>query len=752
MRPSLSRTLQPLAPLALFALALLVRGLPRKRVLVGDDVIPFGNDAYYHLRRIAYSVVHFPEVLDFDPYINFPHGAKPIWPPLFDWMVALASLPFYRPDEVQSVELLAVWVPPVLGAATVVSLFALAKRHLGVATAFVAASILSVLPAHFHYSQIGFVDHHAAVALTATWLLGASMTLLDRDGRASGGATRSALAAGACLAIALLVWPGSLLHAGVVELGLLIHLLCRPTSGAARSSAGRFALVQVVACLLLLPLCWGNEWVVWGRWSPVVLSRFQPWLFGSLALWGAACALLWRGDAWGVSRARRVISGLAVGLVILALGGLLLPELQRGAVDAWRWLARIEQFQASVGESLPLFVDAGHFDIEAGVERLSGFVLVFPGAVLLAGFWAWRRSNRPALLLWLGWSLTLFVVTLVQRRFFNSFSVGLALTMGWAVCEAWRRLGERAPGGAVGRGAARLALVGVAVAILAPSLGTYGYHLRNELAGDEGLRRVRPWVLPRLGLVAAARWLQRSTPATAGWLDRDAQPEYGVLGPWYLGHLLEYVARRPTVVDNFGDDIGERNLGLVRRYYSSREAESAKILEELRVRYVIAPQRHDFLDAVPDDDAVFMALAYFDGSEREFPQIGDPPALSRHRLVYEADPVVDRGSESVPLLKIYEFVPGVRIGGRAAPGRRIRASLALLTNRGREFVYRTTTSSSAEGRYQLRVPYGSAHSARYQVKPLGPYTLSCDGDTARLTVPEWAVKRGAAMKGPDLCR
>jgi asparagine N-glycosylation enzyme membrane subunit Stt3 len=93
------RVFRFLGPVGLFGLAFAVRALPRQRVFAGDDVLFFGNDAFYHLRRIVYSVVRFPDLLDFDLYINYPHGAKPIWPPLFDWAVALVSLPFYRPGE-----------------------------------------------------------------------------------------------------------------------------------------------------------------------------------------------------------------------------------------------------------------------------------------------------------------------------------------------------------------------------------------------------------------------------------------------------------------------------------------------------------------------------------------------------------------------------------------------------------------------------------------------------------------------------
>lgn len=76
------RWLVSLTPWLIFALALATRGLQWTSVLIADRVIFFGNDAYYHMRRIVFALERFPETLQFDTYVNFPEGAKVIWPPL----------------------------------------------------------------------------------------------------------------------------------------------------------------------------------------------------------------------------------------------------------------------------------------------------------------------------------------------------------------------------------------------------------------------------------------------------------------------------------------------------------------------------------------------------------------------------------------------------------------------------------------------------------------------------------------------
>jgi len=58
------------APVSLFLLAFAIRCLPWRTVfgVPGTErPIFFGNDAYYHMRRIAWSLAHYPGALGFDP-------------------------------------------------------------------------------------------------------------------------------------------------------------------------------------------------------------------------------------------------------------------------------------------------------------------------------------------------------------------------------------------------------------------------------------------------------------------------------------------------------------------------------------------------------------------------------------------------------------------------------------------------------------------------------------------------------------
>jgi asparagine N-glycosylation enzyme membrane subunit Stt3 len=201
--------------LLLFAAALAVRALPFGVVATPDGVrFPTGADELYHMRRIWFTAAKFPASLEFDRYMNFPLGAPPIWPPFFDWTIGALARALVGGADQAAVERVAIWAPPLIGAFAVLAAAALARRTFSAAAGWATGAWLALLPAHVTYGSIGELDHHVAVGLFVLALVAAAMRLVRGKLRSG------ALASGAALAAALLLWPGSLLHVVVV------HKLC----------------------------------------------------------------------------------------------------------------------------------------------------------------------------------------------------------------------------------------------------------------------------------------------------------------------------------------------------------------------------------------------------------------------------------------------------------------------------------------------------------------------------------------------
>ena len=199
---------------------------------------------------ILFSLERFPEALRFDRYINYPHGGEPIWTPLFDGVLALLAFPVYvgaDPASAARVETVLMWVPPILGAATVVVVYWMARRIFDPTTALVSGVILALLSGHYWYSQVGFIDHHAAVAL-----LSASLLAVATRGISALGDRRLwgwAVATGLVLALLVLVWPGALLHVLILEAALLGFFATRQSQDEARRAASASVVVNAVAAL-----------------------------------------------------------------------------------------------------------------------------------------------------------------------------------------------------------------------------------------------------------------------------------------------------------------------------------------------------------------------------------------------------------------------------------------------------------------------------------------------------------------------
>jgi len=116
------------------------------------------------MRRILYTVDNFPHTLWFDSYLNYPHGLDLMWPPLFDQLIAGIALTAGAGNQ-PSVELVSALVPPVLGAATVLIIYLLARELFGRRVALLSAFVLAIAPAHVARSCFGCTDHHVLEVL-----------------------------------------------------------------------------------------------------------------------------------------------------------------------------------------------------------------------------------------------------------------------------------------------------------------------------------------------------------------------------------------------------------------------------------------------------------------------------------------------------------------------------------------------------------------------------------------------------------
>jgi dolichyl-diphosphooligosaccharide--protein glycosyltransferase len=736
-------TTAPAVGSAIFVFALAIRALWWPRIFTESGVIPpHGSDEFLHLRRIWYSVVRFPELLEFDAYVNHPIGGEIITPPGFDLAVAALARILVGAHDQGAVEMVAAWVPAVLGAAAAVTAFALASRVFGLGAGIVSGVLLALLPGHYYTSQVGWVDHHVAVSLLSALLaLGAVSAQSKPAGR---GWPVLAVTLGLGAAAILSVSPGALLHLALFQGLAFIWMLQARDVARAISRAWHLALIQGLAALAIAPYAVGLEWKQYGGWSPFVLCNFQPaWLAGT-AIACAALALLWSRTRWGGDPRRRWLAAAALAGTALVAALVTIPELSASIDQAAGWFTEEEaNYLSDIDEIQPLFAKTGGADKSDASMHLTRLIYAYPLALAWL-FLSAVRSRRPDRWLVFAWGTAFYVAVLSQLRFLSSFSLPFAIAMGGALTAAVgalrRRLAQRQQSVRI---AACCVLLGLGVFVALPSANFYSPKLafwwhRSE-THDLTHRYVRSMAYRTI-----ASWLKENSPKTAGYLDGARPPEYGVLAVWDMGHLVRYIAERPQVQDNFGIYGGREGFEAARRYFAARdEGEARSILAQLGVRYVLVDR--GFLGRAADS---FARQLYVQreraGDAGERIRLELPP-FEHHRLAMETPPKQPR----FPHVMLYEIVRGAQVEGRATPGSRVQIRLLVLSpERAGAFAYRQQTTTNAAGIYRFVLPYATGVEEPLRSGPR--YQLQCGGEPASLVVTEQAVDEGHAIAGPAL--
>jgi dolichyl-diphosphooligosaccharide--protein glycosyltransferase len=732
------------ALLGLFGVAFVLRASGFEWVFTDGDTVVFApGDAQYHVRRSLYAWLNLPRVLLWDSYINYPEGAAISWPPLFDFTVA-ALARMFAGDET-SFQVVAAWVPPVVGSLIVFPVYGIGRQLGSPGVGLGAAALIAAFPMSVTYSRVGQLDHHCAVALVGAWLLLISVRLV--------GQTAPVLRVGVALALAraamMLTWHGSLLYLGVLEATLWLHAALAGRRVVYAVQAGS----AMAALALVAPLVWLFPEPLGGPYSAIALSRLH--VLAMLAVSLVAGGLWWLEGRAKAGQAPRTAKYRLVWTAALGLGVgsalLLLPGPREGIEPAIRFLTMTDGVGFRTGEQLPLFSIGGR-PVGRPVWEVWGLfayaIPLAPVAVLLSV----PREKRAAAWVVAAWCAVFGLLSIVQRRYGNDFGPAAAVAFALALAEGGRRVAVRL------WARPRLGPVlawGLGLILLAPPIWiqtlprakSSAKALRGGYAGRDLAQATMAGTLTRF-----MEQVRSATPETSGYFDVSRIPEYGIVADPNLGHALQNVARRPTPTDPFWAFIGQENWDKAYRLLHARsEARALDLAEQLRARYVVTTSGADpsTLEGWLHHGDALASPGWAYGERfrlvTEAPQRGVPlAAIFRVRSRAER---LDPGSSPY---KLFEIVNGAVLEISAAPGRRVSATLSLETPTGRSLSYEASEVADANGLARLRVPYatvgrdeGEAVSAR------APYQVDLGECIVSLHVTDAEVRSGAVITVPD---
>jgi oligosaccharyl transferase (archaeosortase A-associated) len=551
-----------------------IRTYPAWDAVFGDNGIGFlETDAWYHVRLVENQVRHFPWRVTVDPYAARGGQFVPI-APLFDTMTATAVVLIHGRDAAtQQVERIAAFVPPVLGALTMIAVWALAATLFDRRAGLLAAALLAVLPGHFlDRTMLGFVDHHALEALLAV------LALLTLTRGAMQPSAFNGVVAGVMLGLYLLCWAsGAFLLAIVGAWILLVLPIVRSNNdvAAVASTAGTAALTAFVLVI---------------AFQDVRMHRYGSQVLGlagvaAIAL-GAAVASRRTASS---ARRRMVIAGVAIasvvtGAVVLWVGREVVSQV---LID----VARLAPNPTRMGvlEARPLFLYAGEWRwTQPWVFFRTGF---FIAVIALVPFgMRILRERRPGDVLLILFVLVTLAATIGQNRFGYYFVVGCAVLGGWlaTVILDWggvAHAGNRTPEPKTRMPLARdLAVIAVAGGMFAPNLAPSLLLAERTSSFPVYWRDAMAWLATHTPVPFAQSghgddyYFARYAPSS------PAIADYTVMNWWDQGYWITQSARRVPV----SNPTQERAPTSGRFYSETDEGRALDLLRDAACRYVLS--------------------------------------------------------------------------------------------------------------------------------------------------------------------
>ncbi|WP_275948901.1 STT3 domain-containing protein, partial [Methanosarcina sp. DH2] len=131
--------------------ALWIRMRPYDSVFLANGFVKFtSNDAWYHMRTLNVLLENYPNRMFFNPMTNYPNGSYIHFGPLYDQMMAIASLFLGLGNPGQDlINTVGAYFPAVLGALTVIPVYYIGKYLGGHKTGVLAAILIAFAPGQF---------------------------------------------------------------------------------------------------------------------------------------------------------------------------------------------------------------------------------------------------------------------------------------------------------------------------------------------------------------------------------------------------------------------------------------------------------------------------------------------------------------------------------------------------------------------------------------------------------------------------
>jgi oligosaccharyl transferase (archaeosortase A-associated) len=437
--PGQKRKLPPIAIVGIIlavlcGISLYIRiALPYDQVFHNGQIWFLETDSYFYIRNIENLVHNFPHFNAFDPYMLYPGGGGGLIRPFFAWLVAaIILLVSHGAPSLHTIEVVAAYVPPILGTLTLIPVYFIGKELFNRWMGVISAALVAILPGEFmHRSLLGFTDHHVAETLfSAVCILFLIMAIkrarereisfdhfLNKNWSTIAKPLIYSLLAGVFLGIYLLTWQGGLMFVFIIFAYLVIQFI---VDHLRHKSADYLCIVGtslfLIAFLMLLPI-WGSLGTIdfvsllFAIVAPIVLSVISRLMAG------------------------RALKPVYYPLTLLGLAGIGLAALH--AINPFLLQSMLSQFSIFAPSGAMLTV----MEVEPMTAMMgwSNFTTSFFISFISFGMLIYVAIKEKSAdkTLFLVWSIIMLIANLSQRRFGYYYVVNVALLTGYF---SWKML------------------------------------------------------------------------------------------------------------------------------------------------------------------------------------------------------------------------------------------------------------------------------------------------------------------------
>ena len=550
------------------------------------EILFDGNDAWYHLRQVQYTVNNWPSTMPYDPWTYFPFGTSVgQFGTLYDQLIATVALVVGLGDpSQQTIATTLLVAPAVFGTLVAIPTYLVGKRLGGRPGGLFGVLVLALFPGTFlRRGLVGFADHNIAEPLFQAFAVLAMMVALtvaerekpvyellaDRDFEALRRPFGYSILAGIATAFYLWTWPPGVLLVGIFGAFFGLKLTADYVRGVSPDHLAFVGAISmtVTGLLLLVPLGTFD-------FSPTKFSPLQPLLAFAVAF---GCVFMaWLARQWEARDLSTALYPATVGGIIAAVVGVVYVALPSLYSLVSNNLVRIIGFSTgaktrTIGEAQPFLSNTNsQYGIAWYDLIIQEYGLMLFTAVLAAVWMLWRTyrsdDHRAEYLLVLVWAAFITAAAFTQVRFNYYLAVPVAVLNAYLVGQvisvvkfpSFRNVGDI--NGTQVFAVLFVVLLVVPVLVMPANLGTARYpdtRTAMESGGAAGPGDITKWQ-------GSLNWMENSTPAEGdygnannadqldyyGTFDQQNSdydyPEgaYGVMSWWDYGHWITVEGER----------------------------------------------------------------------------------------------------------------------------------------------------------------------------------------------------------------